>query len=145
MRRYELTDQEWERIAPLLPPTHSKKRGHPYKDHRPVVNGIVWVLRSGAPWEDMPERYGSYKTAFDRFTRWSRNGTWNKVLQAVQIEANSAGEIDWQTQYVDASNVRAHQHAAGARKRSAKPLKRGIGSLSALVRPAKTSAEVEAD
>ena len=115
MARGDLSDEQWERLAPLLPPQRSGKRGHPYGDHRKVINGILWILRTGAPWRDLPQRYGPHQTCYDRFVRWRRSGLWKRVLQAVQGKADAAGEVDWDLASVDATVVRAHQHAAGAR------------------------------
>jgi transposase len=120
MARGDLTERQWQRLAPLLPPLKSGKRGHPYNDHRPVINGILWVLRTGASWQDLPERYGPAKTCFDRFNRWRRSGLWDRILQTLQAEADAAGDLIWEQVSVDASSVRAHQHAAGARHRPSK-------------------------
>jgi len=116
MARYDLTDQEWEQIAPLLPPTHPGKRGHPWSDHRPVLNGILWVLRSGAPWQDLPVRYPPRSTCHDRLTRWQEDGTWLHILQALQAKQDQDGTLIWAENALDATIVRAHQHAAGARR-----------------------------
>ena len=116
MARYELTDQEWERIAPLLPPTHTGKRGHPWSEHRPVLNAILWILRSGAPWADLPERCPPRSTCHDRLRCWQADGTWERVLQALQSEADHNQEVIWVNNAIDASIARAHQHAAGARR-----------------------------
>jgi len=129
MTRFDLTDIEWERLKPVLPPERSGKRGRPYKGHRMIIDGIRWVVRTGAPWRDLPERYGPHQTCFDRFTRWHRDGTWTGVLQAlvgevVEKEPAAFGEI-----YVDSTTTKAHPHAAGARHRAARPLKRGTRSL----------------
>ena len=70
LRRYELTDEEWNRIASLLPPENSRKQGRPQKCSRTILNGIVWIARSGAPWRDLPERYGSWQTVYSRFRKW---------------------------------------------------------------------------
>jgi transposase len=80
-----------------------------------VINGIIWRTRTGAPWRDLPERYGPWQTCYKRFGRWETDGTWARIQQAVQREADAAGGLDWAVQ-VDTSVVRAHQHAAGARK-----------------------------
>jgi transposase len=141
--RFELTDTEWDQIAALLPPEKSGRSGHPYKDHRLVVNAILWVLRTGAPWRDMPERYGPWQTAYDRFNRWRKDGTWAKVCEHVQIERDS--DIDWEVEFVDGSIIKAHPHAAGAPKRKAKPLKRGRTTLRTPPVTKKLSAEVAAD
>ncbi len=96
-------------------PSSQGKRGGQYKDHRVVLNGILWVLRTGAPWRDMPERYGKWKTCHDRLLRWRRQGVWELVLQALQGEAEAVGEVVWTVVSIDGTSVRAHQHAAGAR------------------------------
>src|SRR4051812_31609917 len=116
MARYELTDAEWEQIAPLLPPTHPKKRGHPWSDHRPVLNGIFWILRTGAPWQDLPDRYPPRSTCHDRLQRWQEDGTWTRILQAVQARHDAEGNLIWAENALDATIVRAHQDAAGARR-----------------------------
>nr|WP_245620418.1 IS5 family transposase [Cryptosporangium arvum] len=113
VRRDEVTEAAWERIAPLLPV--SAGRGGRWKDHRQVLNAIVWKLRTGAPWRDIPDRYGSWKTAHERLRRWSADGTWDRILEHVQVHDDAVGEIEW-TFHVDSSVVRAHQHAAGARR-----------------------------
>ncbi|WP_026648894.1 transposase, partial [Blautia wexlerae] len=74
LKRYELTDEEWLRIEPLLPPENTGKQGRPRKDNRIIMNGIVWLARSGAPWRDLPERYGSWKTVYSRFRKWIDDG-----------------------------------------------------------------------
>jgi transposase len=117
MARTDLTEQEWERLAPLLPSSEGK-RGGQYKDHRQVLNGILWVLRTGAPWRDLPERYPPWKTCHDRLLRWQRQGIWVQILQALQRDADAAGHVDWEVVSVDGTTVRAHQHAAGARRPS---------------------------
>jgi transposase len=116
MARYELTDQEWERIAPLLPPTHPGKRGHPWRDHREVLNGILWILRSGAPWEDLPDRYPPRSTCNDRLRHWQQDGTWERIFQSLQAQEDHQGNVIWVNDALDATIVRAHQHAAGARR-----------------------------
>ena len=82
-RRHELTDEQWERLEPLLPP-QKPKTGRPNKDHRTIINGILWILRTGAPWRDLPERYGPWSTVASRFYRWQQAGIWQRVLEALQ-------------------------------------------------------------
>ena len=103
MSRYDLTDFEWRVIEPLLP---NKPRGVPRVDDRRVLNGIFWVLRSGAPWRDLPERYGPRTTCYNRFVRWRRAGVWDWLMDA--ISAAYDGDI----QMIDSTSVRAHQQAA---------------------------------
>lgn len=117
MTRRDLSNQQWEQLAPLLPPEHSGKKGHPYLPHRTVINGSLWRLRTGAPWRDLPERYGSYQTCFDRLRGWTQRGLWQKVLHKLQAHSDAKGAIDWKTGCGDGSVIRAHQHAAGAKHR----------------------------
>lgn len=114
-RRHELTDEQWARLEPLLPPQQAST-GRPAADHRRIINGILWILRTGAPWRDLPERYGSWSTVYSRFQRWRKAGIWDRLLAAVQQAADASGELDWEVHYVDGAIVRAHQHAAGAKK-----------------------------
>ncbi|MFF9344908.1 IS5 family transposase [Streptomyces sp. NPDC014773] len=112
MRRHELSDAEWDLIRPLLP---RPVLGRPRLDDRMVLNGIVWKFRTGVPWRDVPERYGPWTSLHTRFRRWAADGTFDRMLRAVQAKADAAGDIDWLVS-VDSTIVRAHQHAAGARK-----------------------------
>jgi transposase len=118
-RRYEITDEAWEKIAPLLP--SNGKRGGQWKDHRTILNGILWKFGTGAPWRDLPERYGSWKTCYYRFTRWQKDGTWDRLLKYVQTYSHAVSDVDWVV-FVDSTIVRAHQHAAGAPKKGGSSL-----------------------
>jgi transposase len=105
VKRYELNEAQWERIGPLLP----GKVGDPGRtggDNRLFVNGVLWVLRSGAHWHDLPERYGKYKTLHKRFSRWAKGGVWEKVF------ASLIQDRDNQYLMLDSTLVRAHQQAA---------------------------------
>jgi transposase len=79
-----------------------------------VLSAIIWVLRTGAPWRDLPERFGPRSTAWTRFRRWAAGGVWQRVFEVLQRDAGHAGRLDWTTHYMDGTVVRAHQHAAGA-------------------------------
>jgi transposase len=116
-KRHEITDAAWSKIEPLLP--QNTGRGRRWKDHRTVINGIMWKLKTGAPWRDIPERYGSWKTCYYRFTRWQQDGVWGRLLQHVQTHVDAVSEIEWIVS-IDSTIVRAHQHAAGAPKTPAK-------------------------
>ncbi|WP_443031226.1 IS5 family transposase [Streptomyces sp. 3213.3] len=111
MGRGDLTDAEWERLRPFLPVSNG--RCGRWRDHRQVINGILHRVRTGVQWRDLPERFGPWKTVYERHRLWSGDGTWERLLQRVQAEADAAGEIDWDIS-VDSTIVRAHQHAAGA-------------------------------
>ncbi len=115
MHRYELTDEQWARIADYFPA--NGKRGGQWKDHRRAVNGVLWVLCSGAAWRDLPERYGPFQTAHRRHLRWRRDGTWERVLAGLRARADQRGLIDWARWNADSTSVRATRHAAGARKK----------------------------
>jgi transposase len=108
-----LTDRAWARIEPLLPVSG---RGRRWRDHRHVLNGNLWKLRTGAPWRELSERYGPWKTAHERLRLWTADGTWDKILAEVIVGDDAVGEVEWVIS-VDSSVVPAHQHAAGARKR----------------------------
>jgi transposase len=116
MERHELSEAQWARLAPLLPPQQRSGRGRPSKDHRTIVNAILWRLATGVPWRDLPARYGPWRTVYSRFRRWQHVGVWERVLAALQQQADTAGELDWSLHFLDGTTVRAHQHAAGAKK-----------------------------
>jgi transposase len=107
MSRHDLTDFEWRVIEPLLP---NKPRGVPRVDDRRVLNGIFWVLRSGAPWRDLPERYGPRTTCYNRFNRWRQAGVWDRLMDAISAAHDGA------IQMIDSTSIRAHQQAATAKK-----------------------------
>ena len=115
MNRGELTHEQWTRLQPLLPP-QKPRTGRPALDHRRIINGILWIKRTGAPWRDLPERYGPWQTVASRFYRWQRAGIWNHIFTAAQQRAHGEGKVAWDVHYVDGTIVRAHQHAAGAKK-----------------------------
>jgi transposase len=112
--RGELTNTDWERLVALLPP-EKPRTGRPNADHRTILNGILWKLRTGAPWRDLPERYGPWPTVYSRFRRWRLAGVWDRLFARVQRQADRLGQIDWEVHFVDGTVIRAHQHAAGAK------------------------------
>ncbi|MGW8330365.1 IS5 family transposase [Streptomyces sp. NPDC055897] len=111
--RGDLSDGQWEQLEPLLPVSNG--RCGRWRDHRQVINGILHRVRTGVPWRDLPERFGPWKTAYERHRLWSADGTWERLVQQVQAAADADGEIDWDIS-VDSTVMRAHQHAAGARR-----------------------------
>jgi transposase len=108
--RYELSAKQWSRIQDGLP-GRKESVGRTAVDNRVFVNGVLWVLRSGARWSDLPERYGKYKTVHKRFARWAASGVWDQVFRLLTQDA--------QNEYlmIDSTIVRAHQQAATGRKR----------------------------
>jgi len=107
MDRYDLTDFEWSVIQPLLP---DKPRGVSRVDDRRVLNGIFWVLRTGAPWRALAREYGPYTTCYNRFVRWRRAGVWDLIMSAM------TKACDANVQMIDTTSVRVHQHAANSKK-----------------------------
>ena len=112
--RRELNDEQWARLRPHLPP-QKPPSGKPNRDHRTVVEGMLWRRRTGAPWRDLPARYGPWQTVYSRLRRWQRAGVWERALAALQVEGAAAGDLDWALHFLDGTTVRAHQHAAGAK------------------------------
>lgn len=106
MRRFELTDEQWERIKNLLPGREGDP-GVTAKDNRLFIDAVLWIARTGAPWRDLPERFGNWNSVFQRFRRWAKKGTWQRIMEELQ-------DADWQLLLLDSSVIRAHQHAAGA-------------------------------
>jgi transposase len=115
MHRYELTDEQWALIQSFFP--SNGRPGGQWLEHRSIVNGIFWILSSGAPWRDLPERYGFYQTVHRRLLRWRADGTWERVLKTLRVELDRRGLLDWEQWNVDSTSVRATRHAAGARKK----------------------------
>jgi transposase len=116
LHRHALTDDQWRRIVPFLP-FHAGP-GRPPKDHRLVIDGIVWILKTGAPWRDLPDRFGPWKTVYERFRGWTRNGVWSQRFERLKASKQASGEIDWHLFMIDATIVRAQKSAAGAGKKS---------------------------
>jgi transposase len=115
---HELTDTQWAALMPHLPPQRAAT-GRPAKDHRQVVEAILWRLRTGAPWRDLPERYGPWQRVYTRWRRWQQAGVWDRALAALQAAADADGRVDWTLHFLDGTTIRAHPHAAGAKKGAA--------------------------
>ena len=133
MRRKELTNTQWKRLKPLLPP-QKPQTGRPALNQRCIISGILWLLRTGAPWRDLPKRFGCWSTVASRFYRWQQAGIWQHLFEAVQQQADAEGRLNWDVHYVDGTIVRAHQHAAGSpRGAEAEALGRSQGGFSTKV------------
>lgn len=113
--RGDLSDLQWKLVEPLLP---KQRRGGRWNDHRVVLDGILWILRTGAPWRDLPERYGKWQSVHHRFNRWRKDGTFDRMLKALRIRLDKKGLIEWDLWCVDGSSVRAARAAAGASKKA---------------------------
>ena len=120
MHRQDLTDAQWACFASLLPP-QKPHTGRPNKDHRTIRNGINWILRTGAPWRDFPERYGPWRTVYRRCRRWQPAGIWDEILRQLHAEPADDGTLAGSLTMIDGSTIRAHQHAASARKGGTPP------------------------
>lgn len=122
--RYELADHEWVAIKPMLP---NKPRGVPRVNDRRVLNGIFWVLRSGAPWRDLPDHFGPYTTCYNRFVRWRRAGVWGRIIDALAVAHDAT------VQMIDTSIVRVHQHGACITRNKRQSMGRSRGGLTSKI------------
>lgn len=116
-----MTDAAWARIEPVLP---ASGRGRRWRDHRQVINGTLWQLRTGAPWREMPEHYGPWRTAHERLRRWTADGTWDRVLEHVVVKDDAVGGVEWMFS-VDSSSIRAHQQGQTPRRRPPTRVRQG--------------------
>ena len=119
MRRHELTDEQWVLVEPVLPEQRLGGRGRPPRSNREMLNGMMWILRTGAPWRDLPERFGPWQSVYHYFNQWRKQGVFDRVLEALQIRLDAEGYIDWDLWCVDGSSIRASRAAAGASKKVA--------------------------
>lgn len=110
MRRFELSDEQWQRVEGLLPGQPGSP-GRSGEDNRLFLDAVLWIVRTGAPWRDLPERFGDWNSVFQRFNRWAKKGVWQRVFDALQDP-----DLEWVM--LDATIIRAHVHAAGARKKA---------------------------
>jgi len=115
-KRHELSDIQWQILQPHLP-KNSSKGGRPWKDHRPVINAILWKLNTGAQWRDLPERYGPWQTIYDRYSHWRKLGLWDRLMSVLLGELRKRGMLDTESFNIDATYIRASRSAAGARKK----------------------------
>jgi transposase len=116
MKRHALTDEQWLIVDPLIPRS-TAKTGRPPSDRRLMLDGIFWILNTGAPWRDLPERFGPWQTVYDHFSKWRKSGVFAVIIEALQIKLDQQGLIDWDLWCVDGASVRATRAAAGADKK----------------------------
>lgn len=122
-----LTDEQWARIEPLLPPVKGAM-GKPIRPHRPVVEGAIYRLKAGIPWRYLPAEFGAWQTVHRRHLTWSLDGTWDRVLATLQAQADAAGDLDWRVS-VDSTASRVHQHGATAARSVSGPSSHTGGSV----------------
>ena len=139
MRRHEVSDAQWQLIEPLLPP-QTATTGRPPKDRRVVLNGMMWILRTGAPWRDLPERFGAWQTVYHYFNLWQKEGVYDRILEALQIRLDAEGSIDWDLWCVDGTSVRATRAAAGALKKVAENTRQNRATTRWVARAADSAA-----
>jgi len=125
-RRYELTDEEWNQIEAFLPGRPGNPGGQG-QDNRLFVNAVIWVARTGAPWRDLPARFGLWNSVFQRFNRWAKSGVWERVFRELQ-------DADLDALMLDSTVIRAHQHAAGAAQKKSRRAKPSGARAAALAR-----------
>ncbi len=118
-RLIRLRDEQWQRLERLLP-SERKTGGRPAKAHRPMVEAMIWILRTGAPWRDLPVAYGPWQSVYTRFSRWSKSGVLQRLLHGLSQERDGEGVL------IDATIVRAHQDASGASKRGGRSRSAGL-------------------
>ncbi len=113
MQRHALTDREWDVVSPRLP--RRARTGRPPREHWTIIDSLLWLAKTGAPWRDLPERFGPWRTVATRFYRWTRSGLWERILAELRRMADAKGKIDWDVHMIDGTSVRAHRCAAGAK------------------------------
>ena len=116
MKRHELTDEQWALVERHVPRS-TARTGRPASDRRTQLNGIFWILATGAPWRDLPERFGPWQTVYDHFRRWRKSGVFAAIIESLQVKLDRDGYINWELWCVDGSSVRAARAAAGADKK----------------------------
>ena len=106
MHRHELTDEQWKQLKELL---HTRRGPRTKRGDRQFINAVLWRVKTGAPWRDLPERYGPWKTVYNRFGRWAARGVWEGLFKSLQLQVDDVGSL------LDATIIRAHQDASGAK------------------------------
>lgn len=123
MKRHEVSDEEWAMLEPLLPKSNAKT-GRPRRDLRQMLNGLMWILATGAPWRDLPERFGPWETVYGYFKTWRATGVFDAILDALHLRLDREGKIDWDLWCIDGTSIRATRAAAGASKKVSRAIPR---------------------
>jgi transposase len=116
MKRHALTDEQWQMIEPLIPKSKART-GRPARDSRLMLDGIFWILGTGAAWRDLPKRFGPWQTVYHYFRHWRKTGVFAGIIEALQVKLDRNGLIDWDLWCVDGGSVRASRAAGGASKK----------------------------
>ena len=119
MKRHQLTDEQWALAQPHIPRSNART-GRPASDPRRMLDGIFWILHTGAPWRDLPERFGPWQTVYDHFRNWRKSGVFAAIVEALQVRLDREGYVDWDLWCVDGAHVRASRAAAGAGKKASR-------------------------
>lgn len=117
MKRHELRDHEWAVVEPLLPKS-TVKTGRSCRNLRQMLNGVLWILSTGAQWRDLPERFGPWETVYGYFRAWRANGVFDRIIDALHLRLDREGKIDWDLWCIDGTSIRATRSAAGATKKA---------------------------
>jgi transposase len=118
MHRYAISDRQWRLIEPFLPVQDGA--GHPWREHRPLIDAILWILHTGSPWRDLPADFGPWETAYYRFNRWRQEGLWDVIARRLQLRLRRERRLDFRQGSIDGSSIRASKAAAGALKKGAR-------------------------
>lgn len=145
VNRHRLTDDQWQAIEPLVP--RANRMGRPPRDRREMLEAMIWLLRTGSPWRDLPDWYGPWQTVYSKFRQWRDAEVFDRIVQKLQVRLADAGKIDWDLWCVDATSVRAARCAAGASREGARksPRIRRSGAPEAVSPPSSTSSAMAAD
>ncbi len=117
MKRHEVSEEEWAFLDPLIPKSEAKT-GRPPRDRRLMLNGILWILSTGAQWRDLPERFGPWQTVYGYFRKWRADGLLDSIIDALHLRLDQQGKIDWDLWCIDGTSVRGTRSAAGASKKA---------------------------
>jgi transposase len=117
MKRHEVSEEEWAILDPLIPKSGART-GRPPRDRREMLNGVLWVLSTGAAWRDLPERFGPWQSVYEYFSTWRGNGVFDAIIDALHVRLDQSGQIDWDLWCIDGSSARATRAAAGASKKA---------------------------
>jgi transposase len=123
MKRHEVSDEEWAILDPVIPKS-AAKTGRPSRDRRQMLNGVLWILSTGAQWRDLPDRFGPWETVYGYFGKWRASGVFDSILDALHRRLDQGGKIDWDLWCIDGTSIRGSRSAAGASKKAPRAISR---------------------